>query len=181
MTKGDEASLDVLMARLADGDRSAFEPLFREFHPRALRLARVKLAGADAEDAAQSALEKVFARAGEFTAGRAALPWFYAVVANEVRGLQRKAHANAGRDGGEDAMAREAAADDTERALLDAELEAALRDAIQRLDAPSREAIARLLGEAESGEAAGARGVAERKRVSRAYARLRAMLERFHG
>ena len=68
------------MARLADGEREAFDPLFRDLHPRALRFARARLGPDLAQDAAQAALVKVFARASEFTPGAAVLPWFYAVA-----------------------------------------------------------------------------------------------------
>ena len=78
------------MARLADGDRGAFEPLFAALHPRAIRLARMRLGASDADDAAQQALLRVFARASEFTPGRPAIPWFYAIAANEIHALARR-------------------------------------------------------------------------------------------
>jgi RNA polymerase sigma-70 factor (ECF subfamily) len=173
----DESSLDALMARLADGDRSAFDPLFRAFHPRAVRLARLRLGDADALDAAQSALEKVFARASEFTPGRPALPWFYAVVANEVQAMARRQGAATRRDAGPEAIAAAAAPGDPEADLTRAELRAALAAAIDRLDPASASAIAALLGDAPPIALGPA---ARRKRVSRAYARLRQLLERFH-
>jgi RNA polymerase sigma-70 factor (ECF subfamily) len=172
----DEANLDALMARLADGDRSAFDPLFRVLHPRAVRLAKLRLADADALDAAQSALEKVFARASEFTPGRPVLPWFYAIAANEVHGSSRRAGVANRREGG--ALEVIAAGDDPEQALGRAELRAAVAEAIDLLDPASTAAIAALLGDAELPAAATA--AAQRKRVSRAYARLRHLLGRFH-
>ena len=164
------------MARLADGDRSAFDPLFRALHPRAVRLARLRLADADALDAAQSALEKVFARASEFTAGRPVLPWFYAVAANEVHGSLRKAGVANRREG--DELDLIACTDDPEQELGRAELRAAVAEAIDMLDPVSTEAIAALLGDTELPDAVNA--AAQRKRVSRAYARLRHLLGRFH-
>jgi RNA polymerase sigma-70 factor (ECF subfamily) len=74
-----EDELDAWMALLADGDRAAFDPLFRALYPRALRLAVARLGDDRGADAAQSALTKLFARASEFAAGRAVLPWFYAI------------------------------------------------------------------------------------------------------
>jgi RNA polymerase sigma-70 factor (ECF subfamily) len=173
----DETNLDALMARLADGDRAAFEPLFRVFHPRALRLARLRLNEADALDAAQSALVKVFARASEFTAGRPALPWFYAVAANEVHAISRRARASAGRADAVDAIDAVHASTDPEQELAKAELRAAVADAIDTLDPASASAIAVLLGDAEPQALS---SVAQRKRVSRAYARLRNLLGRFN-
>ena len=174
---GDESNVNALMARQADGDRTAFDPLFRDFHPRALRLARLRLSEADALDAAQSALEKVFARASEFTPGRPALPWFYGVAANEVQAIARRARASDARDGGSEAMDHAAAADDPERDLARAELRAAVVDAIDTLDPSSSAAIRALLGDAPAATGSPA---AQRKRVSRAYGRLRQLLGRFH-
>ncbi len=164
------------MARLADGDRSAFDPLFRVLHPRAVRLAKLRLGDADALDAAQSALEKVFARASEFTPGRPVLPWFYAVAANEIHSSSRRAGVASRREGGDlDVLA---STDDPEQALGRAELRAAVAQAIDMLDPASTAAIAALLGDAELPAAVNA--AAHRKRVSRAYARLRHLLGRFH-
>jgi DNA-directed RNA polymerase specialized sigma24 family protein len=175
--RDDESSLDALMARLADGDRAAFDPLFRAFHPRAVRLARLRLSDADALDAAQSALENVFARASEFTAGRPALPWFYAVVANEVQAIARRQGVATRRDAGPEAIDAASAPGDPEGDLTRAELRAALAAAIDALDPVSASAIAGLLGDAPPLPVSPA---ASRKRVSRAYARLRQLLERFH-
>ena len=175
-TREDESDLDALMARLADGDRSAFDPLFRVFHPRAVRLARLRLSDADALDAAQAALEKVFARAGEFAPGRPALPWFYAVAANEVHAIARRGRAASARDGG-DAVYAARGVTDPERDLAKAELRAAVAAAVEALDPASAAAIAALLGDAEPSAISAA---AQRKRVSRAYARLRQLLGRFH-
>jgi RNA polymerase sigma-70 factor (ECF subfamily) len=167
-----EAELDALMARLADGDRSAFDPLYRELRPRALRAARRVLAPDVADDVAQGALERVFFRAGEFASGRACLPWFYGIVANEVRGTRRKrAHAP---------LIVEPAADvpSADEAIARRELERALDRAITELDGPSAEAIAALLGRAAPLTLA---APTVRKRLSRAYARLRTILGGSHG
>ncbi|MEP7123598.1 MAG: hypothetical protein ABJE95_21900 [Byssovorax sp.] len=121
---------------------------------------------------------KVFSRASEFTPGAAVLPWFYAVAANEIRAVAR---APAPRDGvpEEDAESPWAASpEDPERLLLDRELHEAMERAIADLDESSAEAIGALLGRAARpaiGE------VAFRKRISRAYARLRVLLGGFNG
>jgi RNA polymerase sigma-70 factor (ECF subfamily) len=158
------------MARLADGDREAFDPLFRALYPLALRVARARVGPQRGQDVAQASLVKLFARAGDFEPGRPVLPWFYAVVANEVRSELRSAtHAKETLD-----AALEVAGDgDTEARLAKAELERALDDAIRALDASSAEAIAALLGRGATPAVA---PDAFRKRVSRAYARLRILL-----
>jgi RNA polymerase sigma-70 factor (ECF subfamily) len=178
--RDEESNLDALMARLADGDRSAFDPLFRAFHPRALRLARLRLPEADAVDAAQAALEKVFARASEFTPGRPSLPWFYAVAANEVHALARRARVANARDG-ESAVDAMRAASDPEQDVAKAELRAAVTTAVESLDPASAAAIAALLGDAAPAAVSpGVSPAAHRKRVSRAYARLRHLLGYLH-
>jgi RNA polymerase sigma-70 factor (ECF subfamily) len=161
------------MARLADGDRAAFDPLFRELHPRAVRLARLRLGETDALDAAQAALEKVFARAGEFTPGRPVLPWFYAIAANEVHGISRRVKTMNARTG--DGAEAAQSASDPEQELATAELRAAVLAAVEALDPLSASAIAALLGDA----APAVGNAAHRKRVSRAYARLRQLLGGF--
>jgi RNA polymerase sigma-70 factor (ECF subfamily) len=71
-----EVDLDAAMARLAGGDRSAFEALYTALRPRAIRLAEMRVGAANAHDVAQTALLNVFARASEFSPGRPCLPWW---------------------------------------------------------------------------------------------------------
>jgi RNA polymerase sigma-70 factor (ECF subfamily) len=164
-----ERELDHLMDRLADGDRGAFEPLFRELWPRALAAARRRLDPPAAADAAQSTMLRVFARAPEFERGSPVLPWFYAVAANEIRAVLRRIRPH----GGVEEANAVAAGDDPERGAMEAELRAALAQAIATLDAPSAEAIGVLLGDRPRPPIDDA---AFRKRVSRAYAKLRLLL-----
>ena len=57
------AELDALMGRLADGDRSAFSPLFRALWGPALKVCQRLVHGeADAADAAQAAMMKIYKR-----------------------------------------------------------------------------------------------------------------------
>lgn len=156
------------MARLAEGDRLAFDPLFRALYPRALRFARLKLSEDGAAEAAQNVLMLLFARASDFEAGRPVLPWFYAVAGNEIRRLQR-ANRTDSRVGSEDSE-HVAAHGDPESLLLDRELRGSLDRAIAALDRDSASAILALLGDAPRPHVT---PVAFRKRVSRAYARLR--------
>jgi len=162
-----ERDLDLLMNRLADGDRAAFEPLFRSLWPRALSAARRRLEPHAASDAAQSTMMKLFARAPEFARGSPVLPWFYAIAANEIRAIVRRAKPYVEVD---EALA---STGDPESSAMDRELRAAVAQAIDELDGPSAEAIAALLGE---GERPRIDDAAFRKRVSRAYARLRMLL-----
>jgi RNA polymerase sigma-70 factor (ECF subfamily) len=168
-----ERELDEWMARLADGDRRVFDPLFRALWPRALRLARTRLPEAQANDAAQATMVKVFARASEFRAGAPALPWFYAVAANEVRSAARACGKAKAREEAADAADAVAGEGDPEAAAIDRELYESLERAIAALDDASAEAIGAMLGRSPRPAIAPA---ALRKRISRAYARLRLLL-----
>ena len=169
-----EAELDALMARLAAGDRSAFDPLFRALAPRAERFARARVGAADAPDVAQAALLKVFARASEFTPGRACLPWFYAVVANELRAVRRvTTRAAPSADPHALATSLPTAAPDLEREIVERDLARALDRAIAELDTTSAAAIAELLADSRAPDVAPATW---RKRLSRACARLRVLI-----
>ena len=168
----------MLMSRLAQGEREAFDPLFRALYPRALRLMRVELPSDQAADAAQSALMRVFARAGEFEAGRPVLPWFYAILTNELRTERRRGHARRRRAAEETLAAELPAPDDPERALVERELHEALTRAIASLDDDSARAISFML---HGSERPAVTATAFRKRVSRAYARLRWLLGAFDG
>lgn len=171
-----ERELDSLMDRLSQGDRNAFDPLFAALWPRALRLARTRLPAACAHDAAQSALMKVFANASAFEPGRAALPWFYAIVGNEVRATARAGRVRDARAAEPDAEHALVASDDPEALLVSRELEHALERAIADLDDTSADAIRAMLGRVpHPGSTA-----AFRKRVSRAYATLRLALTEAH-
>ena len=90
MEAGERAELRSLMERLADGDRTAFGPAFRLLWPR-LRAFAIRLAGeADGEDAAQTALLNVFARASEYDRERDAFAWALGITAWECRTLRRR-------------------------------------------------------------------------------------------
>ncbi len=169
MEAGEESALDACMARLARGEREAFDPLFRALAPRAERLARLRLDPQAAQDVTQSSLLKVFAHAHEFTPGRSVLAWFYAIVSNEIHAARRplRSHDSLGEH---DAAAETRSA---EELLLESELARALEAAIDELDADASTAIHALLGRGPKPEIEPA---SLRKRISRAYARLRALL-----
>jgi RNA polymerase sigma factor (sigma-70 family) len=169
MSEADEATLDLLMARLSRGERAAFDPLYEELSKRSRRVARMRLDAASAADVTQSALLKVFARAHEFTPGRSVLAWFYAIVANEVRSVQRSVRAHDPIDG----LSVVDDAPDAEQVALERELARALETALGELDTDAGAAIASLLGRTE---VPGLAPATLRKRISRAYAQLRLLL-----
>jgi RNA polymerase sigma-70 factor (ECF subfamily) len=158
------------MGRLAQGDREAFAPLYEALRPRAARLARLRLGEHEGPDVAQAALLKVFTRASDFTPGRACLPWFYAIVANEVQAVRRRRARFVSDNDAADALVSDG---DPEAELVVRELERALELAIESLDADAAEAIRAALGRAPLPPIT---APAFRKRLSRAYAKLRLLL-----
>jgi RNA polymerase sigma factor (sigma-70 family) len=171
-----EVELDLLMSRLAAGDRSAFAPLFLELQPRALRLAQRRVGVADGADVAQQALERVFARASEFAPGRSCLAWFYGILANELTAARRRQARLALADSPADELATDDG--DAEAQLLARELDQALEGAIEQLDGDAAAAIAALLE--RSPPPPNVKPATFRKRLSRAYARLRLLLGSDH-
>lgn len=170
MADAREADLDAWMSRLAGGDRSAFEPLYAALRSRAHRFARMRVGDEVAADVTQAALLNVFARASEFTPGKPCLPWFYAIVVNEIRRAERKDTRLVPSEIREDALV---ASDDAESQMIERELGRALELAVESLDDDAASAIAAVLGRAPMPACAPA---TFRKRVSRAYAKLRLIL-----
>ena len=166
-----EAELDPLMGRLARGDRAAFDALYVALRPRALRLAEARLGQAQAADVAQSALLKVFARASDFLPGRPCLPWFYAIVANEIRAAKRRTARLVSDDGASEDLVDDG--ENAEHQLVAKELERALELAVDSLDDDGANAIRAMLGRAPIPNI---NAVTLRKLVSRAYAKLRLLL-----
>ena len=73
--------LDGLFARVADGDRAAFGPVFGALYPRVHAVcARITGNAADAEDAAQATMVKLFEQSHRYEAGRSALGWALALA-----------------------------------------------------------------------------------------------------
>jgi RNA polymerase sigma factor (sigma-70 family) len=87
----DLGEIDRQMALLADGDRSAIEPLFRALWP-IIRASCKRALGddADADDAAQQAMEKIFNEASRYDRSRRALPWAFAIASWECRTVRQR-------------------------------------------------------------------------------------------
>lgn len=168
-------SLDALMARLGEGDRAAFTPVFEALWPRLVRLSEAVLKNeADAADAAQEALEKVLRRASEYDPARAALPWALAIATWECRTALRKRHRR--REAPEEA-APEAHAVGAEELLSEREMVDAVLAAMAELSEADREALRATYWE----ESASVGGATLRQRRARALARLRTTLRRLYG
>jgi DNA-directed RNA polymerase specialized sigma24 family protein len=123
-----------------------------------------------AADVAQSALLRVFAGASDFDPSRPCLPWFYAIVANEIQAARRREARIVAAEIKDDALVDE---NDAERQLVERELARAVDVAIESLDVEAAGAIRALLGLLPLPDIA---PPTFRKRVSRAYAKLRLLL-----
>jgi RNA polymerase sigma factor (sigma-70 family) len=79
------------MARLADGDRSAVEPVFRALLPMVLRYCEKLLGpGHDAEDCTQTTLEKLFRQASSYDRALHVSTWALTVATWECRTARRR-------------------------------------------------------------------------------------------
>jgi len=168
-------TLDALMRRLAQGDRSVFTQVFERLWPPTLRLCRSLLKNdADAADAAQEAMHKIFERATDYDPSRPALPWALAIAGFECRTLAKKRVRRR-----ETAEANESAfgALDPEQDFVDRDLVAAAMTALGELSPTDREALTATFWD----QAASSAGATFRKRRERALARLRMTFRRLYG
>ena len=169
--------LQEALTRLADGDRSAFHPVFAESWPVVRAFTRALLRGApDADDAAQEALLRVFARASLFDPARPALPWVLGIAFNECRTVRRRRSRRA--EAGLEAAGHMATAGSLEDDVVQADLARAAREVLDGLPPAHVETIVAALQDARpAGVAAGT----FRKRLERARQRLRRAWRERHG
>ena len=174
VTGADRQALNLGLARLADGDRGAFDTVFRLAFPAARAFAARHLHAADADDAAQQALLRLFSRASEYDPSRDALAFALGIVAWEVRSARRRRQRRR-----ETCAVPELAADGSpETAVIDGELCASLTEALAALRPSDVETVLALAGLAPRPAVAGA---TFRKRVERALDRLRGIWRKCHG
>jgi len=169
----DEANINLLMARLADGDRSAFSRVFTLLWPLTVRFCQSLLKNeADASDAAQEAMQKILERAGDYDASRPAMPWALAIAAWECRTIQRKRFRQ--REVLDD-REHDRPGNDEEEVFVNRDVADAALAAMGELSEMDRETlIAAFADEAPA-------GATFRKRRERALSRLRKTLKRLYG
>lgn len=178
MIETEHNEMNALMARLADGDRAAFTPVFRELWPKVRRLCRKLLhSDADADDAAQQAMEKILARASEYDPNRAALPWALGIAGWECRTLRRRQFRR--REHLDDTLPEphdgQRGADD---ALAERDLVHAAMDALGTLSPSDQQTLVATYF--ENGAVTAVAGATLRKRRERALTRLRAAFRRLY-
>jgi len=168
--------LDADLARLADGDRAAFDEAFTTLWPIVLGVCtRLLGSSADAEDAAQQALTKMFTRIDEYDVNRSALAWTLGIAAWECRAMRTKR----GRRREDDLVAAETVAVSSptpEDEAIRADFLEAAADVLGSLSASDQETL-----RAAFDESPNAIGATFRKRRERAIDRLRMAWRRLHG
>ena len=165
------------MCRLADGDRTAFEPVYAALWPVLCAFCSRLLGDLDAEDAAQLAILKLFDRAASFDPDRDALSWALAIAAWECR-TARKRRGRRREAALDDAFTLEEPAASPEARNAQAQLEAAAQEVLGVLSEADRETLhMTMMDEAPAGVAA----ATFRKRRERALDRLRSAWRRIHG
>ena len=168
MDSGGRQALQEELTALARGNRTAFDPLFRRVWPLVRGLAARTLPAAEADDAGQEAMLRIFSRASEFDSRRDALAWILGVAAWQIRTHRTRARRRR-EDDLEAAPERIESAASPEQEAMARDLGAALDAALSELspsDAATLLAFAR-------GERPDLPGATFRKRVERALARLR--------
>lgn len=168
--------IQAWMIQFADGDRAAFQPLFDALWPVVLSFAaRAVPSQADAEDAAQMTMLKVFSRIADFDRARDGLSWVLGIAGFEVMTL-RKQRARR-RESGPAALNGVPHDDgDAEALVMREELRQAVLELVGELPDRDRAALAyALAGQAPPADET------SRKRRFRALERLRAAWRRAHG
>jgi RNA polymerase sigma-70 factor (ECF subfamily) len=170
-----DEQLDAWMARLANGDRDVFERVFEALWTPIFRLC-VGLLGqeADAADAAQEAMQKIFLRASDYDRRLPAKPWAMAIAGWECRTILRK---RSRRRETTEATEHEVATTDSDAEFVQRDLVAAALTALGELSETDREALVSTFWD----EAASVPGATLRKRRQRALERLRSSFKRLYG
>lgn len=163
--------------RLADGDRSAFEPVYAALVPLVRALCDRLLGGRDVDDAVQLAMIKIFDRAADFDSTRDAASWALAIAAWECKTLRRRT----GRRNEceiDAASAIEAGAPSPEDSAVARDLLEAAQAALGALTEADRRTLRATMSDEAPAEIS---APTFRKRRERAIARLREAWRRTHG
>lgn len=165
------------LARLADGDRSAFTVLMTELWPVVLAFVkRTVREAADAEDVAQEVFVKIASRIADYDRARDGLTWVYAIAAFEVRTYLRRLQ----RRREVPSLTKEAEPGDPSPAALelmvDQEMASMLESALGELS----EAERAVLGIGEASSHAVPTEAAVRKRKQRALTKLRTVWSKLY-
>jgi len=165
------------LTALAAGERSAYRSVFATLWPLLRRFCERSLRDPDlAQDAAQTALMKLFLHAAEFEPDRDAVAWALAFAAFECRTVRNRAAGR--REEPDEAVLATvpAGAPSPEDATLEADLHRAAEEILGQLRPRDAETLrAALAGSRPTGS------VVFRKRLQRALERLRVAWRHTHG
>ncbi len=177
----DEATRNLLnrnMAALADGERRAFDPVYRTLWPVLVRFVAVMSTDrVIAEDVAQQALLRILGRASTFDRTKDALAWSMTIAVNEYRSYRRKLGKPAA-DQREWALAEPIDDDTPEAIAVRDNLRDAARAVISRLRPQDLEVLVAALYDSQRPPLLAA---AFRKRLQRAVTNTRTLWKRRHG
>ena len=177
----DEATRNLLnrnMAALADGERRAFDTVYRTLWPVLVRF--VAVLSTDrmiAEDIAQRALLRILGRASTFDRTQDALAWSMTIAVNEYRSYRRKL-GKAAADQREWALAEPIDDDTPEAIAVRDNLRDAARAVIGQLRPQDLEVLVAALYDSQRPPLLAA---AFRKRLQRAVTNTRVIWKRRHG
>lgn len=176
MTRVQRRQIHDHMVRFADGERSAFRPVFDGLWPLLVGFCRsMHLDAVESEDAAQQALLKVFSRIADLDRSRDAVRWAMTIAAYEVLTLrkQRLRRREAG-----DGLTNERADGGLgpEGEAIEGNLREALRSVLGELDERDQQALREVLADVGL-----AHGETARKQRYRALQRLKDLWWRIHG
>lgn len=176
------ARIQSLLTRLADGDRGAIEPAFDALWPVVHRFcARALSPSADAEDAAQQAIVRVFDQVADYDRRRDGLAWVLTIAGYEVMTLRRRVQrrreqGHAANDGDAPATDR-----DPESMVIEQDLLAAAREILGALRQEDVAVIEAAMGFGDASAMADVPRPTFRKRLQRALERLRVAWRTKHG
>jgi RNA polymerase sigma factor (sigma-70 family) len=177
----DEATRSLLnrgMAALADGERDAFDPVYRTLWPLLVKLI-TGISGdrTIAEDVAQQAMLKILARVSTFDRSKDALAWSMAIAVNDYRSYRRKL-GNRAVDQGNWVLAETIDCDTPEAITMRNNLREAARAVMGQLQPRDLEVVVAAMYDSQRPPLAAA---AFRKRLQRALASTRVIWKRLHG
>lgn len=167
--------LNTLMAQLADGDRTVLNDVYSLLWPIISAFCGKTLSYADAQDAAQQALLKLFDQAAAFDRDRDVVTWALSVAAWEVRTV-RKRHERSKLALFDDALAT-GNAKDPEWEMAERQLVEAALSVLGQLSNSDQETLISTFSE-DAPE--GVAGATFRKRRERALVRLRTAWRRIY-
>jgi RNA polymerase sigma factor (sigma-70 family) len=180
LQEAQRTEIQAAMIALSQGDRAAFRPLFRALWPLLRRFCLAALRDASlAEDAAQSALAKLFLHSARFDGERDAVSWALGFASFEILTLRKRKWRGEQGDAGSFAAHPGDAASPEDQAI-ERDLRAAAGEAVSALRPQDLETIRAVLDERRPQGPESVRA-AFRKRVQRAVERARALWRSRHG